>query len=319
MLDKTREDIIDHAAIREQVRDIMEREGLTQRRIATESGVAYGTLTPFLGGTYKGDLGRVAGELQRWLDQREAQAQTHAVLPKEPPFVRTSTAEDIFTILQFAQNAPDFGVVVGGAGIGKTRAITEYARRYPNVHVVTAEPKSSTPHNLLSLIAEEIGMVVSRADRLSREIAGKLRNTGGLVVVDEAQHLTSQALDQLRATVLDRANCGVMVSGNESVYARLQGAGEARNAQFAQLYSRVGMRKTQPTAKAKDIAAILDAWPITDDACRGLLTVIARKPGALRNMNKTIRLASMIAGGEAITPSHIKHAWSQLSATALDL
>lgn len=304
-----------HAEIRAEVRQIAADHGLSMKQIAQEAGIPYGTFTPWMGGTYPGDREKIAAKVETWLETSRSRSRTMSVLPSAPDFVMTQAADEMFAIMTFAQAAPDFGVIVGGAGIGKTTAIEAYRRQRSNVHIVTAEPCFSSPINLLNLIAQEVGALEGRSDRLSGAIRAKLRGSAGLVIIDEAQHLTSQALDQLRTTVLDRAQCGVVVVGNEAVYSRLQGQGEARSANFAQLYSRVGMRKSYPQAYTADICAIIGAWKIKDEATVRLLKAIARKPGAIRSMNKVIRAASMFASGEGqdLTADHVSRAWRQLS------
>jgi hypothetical protein len=304
-------------ALRAEVRQIIETEGVTQAVIAEEAGIKYGTFTPWLGGTYKGDNSAFALKVRRWLETRKERSRTHTVLPSAPKFVLTPTAGKIIDVLGYAQSAPDFAVVVGGAGIGKTSAIEAYAERSSNVFVVTAEPCLASPNNMLSALADAVTVNEKRSVYLSRAIANKLRNAAALIVIDEAQHLSSAALDQLR-TIHDKAGVGVVVAGNESVYSRLQGA--ERNAQFAQLYSRVGMRMTQQKARARDICALIEAWQITDQSVIGLLKVVAAKPGALRLMTKVIRLGTMLAAGDGdavMDERHVKRAWNQLSATPL--
>ena len=89
------------------------------------------------------------------------------------------------------------------------------------------------------LIAEQLG-VRERGDRkITREIVAKLRNSGRVLVIDEAQHLTVRALNHLRC-VSDESGIGIALVGNEEIYSKLRGSGKA---DFAQLFSRVGMRK----------------------------------------------------------------------------
>lgn len=306
-------------AIRAEVREVMGHEGLTYPIVAKETGLAAGTLSPWVGGTYRGDNSKLAHVMQNWLETRRERKRTQAVLPQAPSFVLTPTAENIFSILTFAQMAPDFGVVVGAPGIGKTTAINEYRRRSTNVFLVTAEPTLSSPYNLLSALAIAAGVDEKRNAFISRAIAARMRDASALVVVDEAQHLSSQALDQLRA-LHDVAGAGVVVAGNESVLRRLQGGDGPAAALYAQLSSRVGMRLTQARARARDICDLLAAWSVTDQAELEFLKQIARKPGALRSLTKTLRLASMIAvgAGEARGLKHMKAAWAQLSAAPVE-
>ncbi len=306
-------------ALRAEVRAIMAAENISQQKVAAEAGIPYGTFTPWMGGTYKGDTAAKAAQVRRWLETRRERARTISVLPPAPDFIATPTAIEIMDLFNFAQAAPDFVVVVGGSGIGKSSAIEAHKRRAPNVFTIEADQSIESANNMLTAIANEIGVLEKRSAWLSRAICGRLKGTSALIIIDEAQHLSTKALDQLRA-IHDRSNVGVAVAGNETLYARLQGAGGGRGSAFAQLFSRVGMRINQPKAKAKDIAAIIDAWHLENAAAIATLKQIGGKPGALRNINKTIRLAHMLAAGagEALDDRHVRAAWKQLSATNLD-
>lgn len=301
-------------ALRAEVRLLMEQEGLKQTEIAKEVGIAYGTFTPWMGGTYQGDANRIARNVANWLETRRERKKTLAILPESPSFVLTETAQNIFNILSFAQAAPDFGVVVGAPGIGKTKTILEYRKRSTNVFLVTGEPTLSSPYNLLSAIALEAGVEEKRNAMISRAIAARMRGASALIVVDEAQHLSNQAFDQLRA-LHDLSGCGIVAAGNESALRRLQGGQGPAGTQFAQLSSRVGMRLTQSRARSKDICAMLAAWSITNQAEATFLKSIAKKPGALRSLDKTLRLATMYArqAGKELGLEHMQLAWGQLS------
>ena len=104
-----------------------------------------------------------------------------------------------------------------------------------------------------------------------------------------------------------------MFAGNLEVWSRIDGGG--RKAEFAQLFSRVGMRVTVNRPSDKDIEIMLDALSIYADDQRKILKFIATKPGALRAMVKTLRVARMLAigAGEGLAKEHISSAWSRLS------
>jgi DNA transposition AAA+ family ATPase len=300
-------------AIRGEVRRVMEAEGLKIADIAREVGVPYGTFTSWLGGTYNGRNDLKAGEAQKWLRMREVRVETQRLMPAAPRFVHTPTAEDIILVLQHAQNAVDFAVVVGEPGIGKSSAACHYTRTTPNVFKVVAHPSLSGPRALL----EELGVVMGAhtggaLNRVQRSLVERLRGRNGLIVIDEAQHLTSPALDQLRS-IHDLAEIGVALLGNASVFGKLEGSGRAK--EFAQLSSRVGMRLNRAKPKPGDVDALLDAWAIEGKAERRMLGNIAKKPGALRRMTKTLKLAHMIAMSErvAISVTQIQAAYERVA------
>lgn len=302
-------------AIRAEAKKVMTAEGMTATAVSKESGVVYGTLSSWLGGTYAGRNDRIAGEVQKWLRSRVIRAQTQAMAPVAPRYIATPTAEAFEQIFRHAQHMPDFAVVVGAPGVGKTSAACHYTRNTPNVFKVTAHPMLQSPRALMDELARALSVYGGGGQhRVQRALVGKLRGSGALLMVDEAQHLSPAALDQLRS-LHDEAEIGVVLIGNPAVYGRLEGQG--RQKEFAQLFSRVGMRLAKPKPVKADIDALLDAWGMEDAETRALLHAIARKPGALRGMTKTLKLAHMEAAfdRQKVGAAHIRSAFQRLSAT----
>jgi DNA transposition AAA+ family ATPase len=130
---------------------------------------------------------------------------------------------------------------------------------------------------------------------MSKRIHKKVKDTHGLLVIDEAQHLSVAALDQVRS-IHDATGVGIALVGNDGVFARMAGGRNAQ--QLDRLYSRVGKRLRVEKSTEADILAIIKAWGIDDAECRTTLIAIARRPGALRTLTKTLRLASMHAAAE---------------------
>lgn len=300
-------------ALRAEVRRVASHERLAFARVAKEAGAASSTFSAWLAGTYGGDNARVAEQARRWLQARRTGELTRAAIPEAPPFQMTRTAEAFTGAFEQAQYAPDLVLIAGAAGVGKTSAAVAYRGRSPNVWLLTAEPCMGTPRQVLVELADLVGVPeVPSTTRLSRALAHRVRGTGGLVIVDEAQHLQAQALDQLR-TLHDLAQVGVALVGNEQVYARIEGGG--RRAEFAQLFSRLGLRLRRAEPLRADVDALLDAWGVEGERERRLLRAIARKPGALRGLTKTLRLAHVAAAGdgEALQERHLVAAWNRLS------
>lgn len=298
--------------IRAEVRYVLENSGMSQADGARESGVAYSTFCAFLNGTYSGNNDKPAGEMQIWLQSRQEKKRTSSAVPKAPEFMMTPSSAAIIDALRFAQAMPDISVIAGGAGIGKTKTCHHYASTNPNVWHVTMEPNTATVNTMLGEICNQMGLLERSPSQLSNAIRKKVTNTGGLIIIDEAQHLQSIALDQLRS-IHDRAGIGIALVGNETVYSRLEG--EGRKSGFAQLFSRIGMRITQQKSKPADLCMLLQAWGIEDRDELKYLKAIAQKPGALRVMTKCLQVASLLAAG-ADEPRGMKHyraAWERLT------
>ncbi len=303
------------AKIREQALTVIETEGLNRTAAAREAGIAQATFLAWLNNTYEGRNDNVASRVQIWLSSRTERRRAAAALPQAPIYVPTQTASRIHEVLQWAMIGPDIVVVAGAAGVGKTTACQQFAGVNPHVWVATMTPEMASVHRMMGAIANAVGVTERNAARITDVCGAKMSGTGGLLIVDEAQHLRAPALDTLRA-LHDLYGIGIALVGNESVYGRLEG-GEGRRPEFAQLYSRVGMRFTRSKPYGQDVCALIQAWGVTDEAAIKLLKSIAAKPGALRGMTKCLRLASMLAkgAGEALGEKHVTAAWARLSDT----
>lgn len=282
-------------ALRVRMNDILREEDMTRTSLSRESGIPYGTVTSWLNDTYAADGSNIAEKLQRWVEGRGRRNAIRATLPSNQ-FVLTPTAEAIHELLTYAKSAPDMVTVTGRPGTGKTSAVCEFTRRNPAVYKLVAEPSVNTVRTLLTALANMLGCY-SRGSQygISRAIAGRLHGTGGLLIIDEAQHLSSEMLDQLRA-FHDQSQVGIALVGNEAVVGRIDGG--RRSAEFAQLSSRVGMRMTRPRPLKADILSLLDAWGVDVADVRAELYQAARRPGGLRVMQRCHRLAQMLANAE---------------------
>ena len=297
--------------LRQIVRDHAAVNSTSYRAIAAAAEVGESTLTAWLKGKYKGNNENIERSVRIWLKSQQTFATAKAELPDELGFVHTRTAKNFLTTLEFAQAMPDVVVITGGAGVGKTSACLQYKATHPNVWHLTAEPSVSSSYHMMEYLRETVGLPEMASYRVSRAIMLKVRQSQGLIIVDEAQHLTTQALDQLRS-VHDRSHVGLALVGNEDVWRRLDGGG--RKAEFAQLFSRVGMRVTASRPTKKDVEEMMDAAGIVDDKQRATLKTIAGRPGALRYMTKVLRVARRLASGDKteLTEAHIMAAWNRL-------
>jgi len=275
----------------EVLRGLIAAGEVTQTQAAREMGVSTTTLSQVLTGKYAADPTAVMEKAAAWLAAREARRQ--AGLPGMPGFVETPTAKRILAALSYAQLAADIAVIYGAAGVGKTMSIAEYQRRSPSVWVAVMTPG----HAGVTAALEETALAVGLRDipqspaRIHREVAARLKGTGGLVVVDEAQHLSVAALDALRS-IHDAAGVGLALVGNDMVYGRMVGN---RAAYLDRLFSRIGKRVRIAGATQADIEAVARAaggepWAVVKE--------IGRQAGGLRACVKVLRLAQMMASAE---------------------
>ena len=185
-------------------------------------------------------------------------------------------------------------VIVGGAGLGKTKTFERYQASMPNVWHVEMTAAAGGLMSCLEEIVLALGITdyIRTASYMQRAILARIRKTNGLIIIDEAQHLTVPALDQVRS-LNDQGKIGLVLAGNDRVYTQLTGGNRA--AYLDRLYSRVGKKIHLKRATQGDADAIINAWGINDSPCRERVRDIASKPGALRVLNKVLRLAATYA------------------------
>ena len=281
--------------IRAGLRTLVESEKATYAQIARESGVAAGTLSAFVNNKYNGDNERVAQTLERWLENYHRAAE----LPEPPRFVETRTES--------------ISVICGNPGVGKTEAAREFRRTNNNVWMITITPSCASVLECLTELAYELGMndAPRRKGPLSRALRRRLEGTQGLVIIDEADHLGAEVLEELRL-LQESARIGLVLMGNHRVYSNMTGGN--RTVEFARLFSRIAKRTAINKTKIDDVKAIADAWQITGENERELLQQIAQKPGALRILNHSLRLAAMTAHGkgERVNEDYLRQAFREL-------
>ena len=294
--------------LRECVAQRKAQQLLSMPALARAMGLGESTVQSWMNRTYKGSFENVAGKVRIWLNTLQANERLQAGGTRKIEFVRTGSADEHFTLMRFAQSVPTIVTITGGAGVGKTTSAEQYQRANANVWHLTLDPQLGSAYAVLDYLADELQIHETTPHKRSRAIAQRVRDTGGLLIIDEAQHATVQALEQLRA-VHDRAKVGIALIGNDTVWSRIDGGG--RRAEFAQLFSRVGMQKQYAQPTKRDIADILNACEVVDGEQRRLLATIAAKPGALRQMLFTLNVAQRAAGtAESVTVQHLEKAYA---------
>lgn len=294
------------------VRAIMELDGISQSRVAKESGIKQVTFNLLINGRYNANPKNIVAKLGKWLTSHRAKAESTHAMPPARPWTSTPTSERIMAAIAYAQIAGDITVVYGAAGLGKTATAREYARRMPNVWIVTATTATT---NSVSMALESVLLALGVRDlpqgaaRMEREAVKRMADSGGLLIIDEAQNLCLAALEEIRS-LHDATGVGVALLGNEVIYARMTGG--SRAAYLDRLFSRIGKRVKLTRALAEDIANIAAAYAVRDDAALRVLGEIGARPGGLRSVVKTIRLALMMSGGVRLDAAHLRAAFNDL-------
>lgn len=258
---------------RELVLNYKNKTGKSQTLIATELGISGAQLSSFLSGTYKAPH-TIIPKISSLMSVSEKKA----IAPREPAFVETKVSKAVMNAISYSHIQGKIAVVYGDAGVGKTMAINQYCKENNLAIKITISPSYASMSGVNELIADKLGVRERVSRKIYAEIIAKLKDSGRVIIIDEAQHLTVRTLNHLRC-MADESGVGITLVGNDEVYTKLKGSGRA---DFAQLFSRIGMRKQvlTNTLSKEDILSVFGM--IDDEAAQDILFKIARTNYGLR-------------------------------------
>ena len=297
------------------VRTEIDSEGLSQAAAAAGIGISDAALSQWLRGKYKGDSEAVAEKAGRWLATQSERRKLLASLPAPPAWAETPLALRAMSALAHAHLAGGMAAVYGAPGLGKTVAARRYAGLKPNVWLATATRAKRSVTRCLRQVADamQLRSAPLRAADLEDAAIERMRGSGGLLIVDEAQHLSLASLEELRS-LHDASGCGLALVGSDPFWLSLSGG---RKPEFAQLFSRVGKRTRLGSPAAGDVTALLAAWGLADASLEFAAGQIADRAGGLRNLSLSLSLARLAAGGKGVRTKHLRAAWRDLSGEKL--
>lgn len=258
----------------------------TQAAVARELGISEGALSGFLKGSYKTPwtVCEKVAALQRVHEKKK-------VSPKEPGYVPTSISRTVINAIRYCHIQGKISVVYGDAGIGKTMAARQYLKEDSLAVGITISPTYASITGVNELLAEQLGVRERVARKITSEIVAKLRGSGRVLIIDEAQHLTVRTLNHLRC-ISDESGVGIALIGNDEVYTKMKGSGRA---DFAQLFSRIGMRKQVLTSgiTREDVEAVFSPYGIDGSALEVLYRICRTSYGLRGAVNVFVNTAAV--------------------------
>ena len=319
----------EHAEIRRSVQDALGAEaGLTQAEISRQSEVAQSVLSSYLKGTYTGDNDAPAQKLTKWLAGRRRAAELKARLPVHPVFQPLHTSQRFMVLFTMAMETGRMVQITGSPGVSKTASARQFCAGENRAWLATMDPSSAGVPTMLLEVLEAMGVEDAKGTPqiLSKMVLKRASEAKSLIIIDEAQHLSDKALEQLRA-INDMARArgrsvGLVLLGNEKVAGKIGGTGN--RAEFAQVSSRIAQRRHVVKPDARDVTTLAQAWADAnrehlDKAAIDFCQVIAARPGGLRNIEMTFENALLMTLeiGEPLAVEHLKGAFHQLSSLNL--
>lgn len=279
----------------DRVKEYMDRKGLSQSAMAKELAISPSALSSYLSGKYATPE-RITEKIQEIMDFHEQKT----LAPTAPTFIETTVTNMVKQAIAYAHMRGTVSVAYGDAGVGKTTAVMQYLKENQTAVGITVMPTYASLTGVNELLSEALG-VRERTDRkITREIISKLKGSGRVIIVDEAQHLTSRAIEHLRS-ISDQANIGVCFVGNERIYTNLLGN---RKSEYAQLFSRIGVRKMVMTSNItrEDIRHIFGRYGLDEQSLDILYRISHTNYGLRGAVNVYINTVGVF---EKVTPDSL--------------
>jgi len=295
-------------ALRDRLVEELSR-GFTVARLATETGLMAAQIEVWAADPMEFRFVRRIGEqclaesIEAALESRfsELDLERTDARRKNPDRVETSVMRRALEAFTMAREAPALVDFTAPPGTGKTEAIAEYVAQCRKmegygcpVWTVELSEFNLSAKAVLALIIEQMkgGAHVGAEHELARLIEGHAEGKGGLLIVEEAQHLAdAQNINGLRIInglrrFVDRRLFGITFVNNGEIYCRLQGG------KHAQLFSRMeSWRVDVKGVTEDDIDKIMAAWGVFGRAERAYCIKVAEGQGALRALVSVFRRA----------------------------
>jgi len=257
------------------LKTIMETQDISQNDLSRALGISAAALSQWMAGKYKGSVAKIEDAVKAFIDREREKTKT----PKKTiPFVMTSISKKIFELARVCHLEGEIGVCYGEAGIGKTVTAKEYLSRNSDVIFIEAD-LGYTAKVLFTEIHKKLGLIGrGLIHEMFDQVVEKLKGSGRLIVIDEAEHLPYRALELLRR-VYDKAGVGIMLIGMPRLIHNLRG----KRGEYAQLYSRVGLAGKLDPLKSQDTEMIVSAMkldtrlsPAYHSECHGNTRVLSK-------------------------------------------
>jgi len=235
--------------LREELKILQKEKKYSLAYMARAMNISSATLHLWLNNNYAGNVKKIDDAVSNFIQIEKLRNGRI-----RPDFVQTSIVDDVFEVAKTCHVENEIGVCCGNAGLGKTFAVKKYAIDNPDVILIEAD-LGYTPRVLFSEIHKKLGYDgCGTIHAMFTDIIDKLKSSGRLIIIDEAEHLPYKSLELLRR-IYDKAQVGILLVGMPRLIMNLKG--EKR--QYAQLYSRVGIAVRLNPLTKEDITAIISS------------------------------------------------------------
>ncbi len=220
--------------------------------ISRSLGVSATMLSQFINMKYPGDNASLANKIEAFLKRQDERTNYTEIFPEALP---TKNVQRIHNLCRICHLEGEMGVITGDAGLSKTTGLKAYQRNNQGSVILIEVIPGTTAKNLAIQIHKECGYD-GRGTQwdMSQDIIEKLKNSERLIIIDEAEHLPTTALELARR-IHDKTNIGVVLAGLPKLLMNLRGL----KSDFRQLYSRIGVKAELKNLEESDVKLLVQA------------------------------------------------------------
>ena len=277
--------------LQQKLAEFKAKSGMNQTQLARGIGTSPASISMYLNGTYAekgGNYETIEPKIEAFLEMQDSKARREELVLG---FVSTKTTRRIAEVMRDAHEGGETVVIYGQAGLGKTQAVKNYCEKNPAAILIEANPSFTALVLMRKLATAAKVSAMGSLNALFESVSDRLRDSGRLIVVDEAENLPLRALEIVRR-LHDETGCGLVLSGMPRLV--------AKHGELVQLYSRVSVAlnlgESLPDDELFEIAKA--ALPDADEET--LLELVKHSNGNTRRMSKLMRGAVRTANKNGI-------------------
>jgi len=292
----------------EAMRGFIDARAWTLEQFARKVGVSGSTVSELLRGTYKGSGTTVIGKIQRFLEFET----NRRWMPSDVRPVETVGYRAIEAVCRYAHEKGKGALVLADAGAGKTMALTAYSKDSPNAFYIECDQSHSGWRQLAATVADAVfaGGGRTTGARVWKEILKTLKNTGALLLFDDAHYLHVASLNAVMK-LHDQTGCGFVLAGIPMLHRQMASSKDAP--WFAQILSRCAMMRAFDPHRTcrQDVLAVAKAAAgdkRLDPGAENRVAGEVAKRGALRRVAQIVELATTFTRTDRISAKEIEKA-----------
>lgn len=293
--------------VKKELQKIIKEKSLSQAAVSRAIGYDKGgsAVSQWLAGKYAGDNKRLTEAICGFIRREKEKAQKPN---QEIKFVMTTMAAEGFDIAETCQLCGEMGVVIGEPGVGKTTFVKEYTKSNPGVILIETDVSYTTKGVFSELHQKCGGNGAEALSKMKDDIIDRLRDSGRLIICDEAEFLPVRAIDLMRR-IYDKAGIGILFVGLPRLFTGLF----TKHCDYKYILSRISTKAVMGKLNIEDVHKIVGQGGIKDEeVCEAFLEASGGNARKLRLIYLKCLKSRDYEPGMSITPGMIKQKAARL-------